>query len=162
MPANEPVQQGPYPLPVDPPDGPNQISAIAAWAASRLVMRFANTAARDAAVPAPVDGMLCTTGSGAGMRIWLVRSGTWQEMFAAVGPQLAVAGRRYGGDNPSITNATVVPYTFPAGASDYSGGVTAAASGQMSVPIAGWYHMVAGSSSMVRRSRSAPILPQRN
>lgn len=57
--ANEPIQGGPYPEPIDPPDGPGQMSAIVGWAAGRSVMRFASIAARDAALPIPVDGMVC-------------------------------------------------------------------------------------------------------
>ncbi len=57
--ANEPIQGGPYPDPSDPPDGPAQMSAIVAWIAGRSNMRFASTAARDAAIPSPVSGMSC-------------------------------------------------------------------------------------------------------
>ncbi len=60
-----------------------------------------------------------------------------------LGKQTAVAGRRYGGDNPSLANATVVPYPFTNGSSDYTGGVTAAANGGIAVPVAGWYSLVA-------------------
>lgn len=59
MPSTEPIQSGPYPVPADAPDGPTQMLAIVNWAASRTVMRFASTVARDAALPTPVDGMLC-------------------------------------------------------------------------------------------------------
>ncbi len=64
--ATEPIQGGPYPVPADPPDGPNQMSAIVTWAASRVVMRFASIAARTAALPAPTIGMLCHLASDGG------------------------------------------------------------------------------------------------
>ncbi len=59
MTTTEPIQGGPYPLPADSPDGPSQMSAIVAWAAGRLAMRFATATARDAAIPSPVVGMQC-------------------------------------------------------------------------------------------------------
>lgn len=71
--ATEPIQGLPYPLPSDAPDGPNQIKALADAVAPRLVMRFASTAARDAAIPSPIDGMECWTGTTRWARI----SGTW-------------------------------------------------------------------------------------
>lgn len=78
MTATEPIQGGPYPEPSDPPDGPNQMAALATWAAGRLVMRFASTTARDAAITSPVEGMVCQTGTGASLTEWTYRSGSWQ------------------------------------------------------------------------------------
>lgn len=56
----------PYPLTTEPADGAPQIEALAraidtdmAAVKSEGVLRFANAAARDAAIPAPVDGMVC-------------------------------------------------------------------------------------------------------
>lgn len=80
MSAVEPVQSGPYPTPTDAPDGPSQMAAIATWAAGRLWMRFASTAARDAAIAAPVEGMHCTTGTGATQQDWAYRGGTWRDI----------------------------------------------------------------------------------
>jgi len=77
MPATEPIQGGPYPEPSDTPDGPNQMAAITAWAAGRLVMRFASTITRDAAITSPVEGMVATTGTGATLVKWLYVSGAW-------------------------------------------------------------------------------------
>lgn len=56
--ATEPIQGGPYPAPADSPDGPSQMKGIVDWSAVRSVMRFASAAARDAAIPSPVSGMV--------------------------------------------------------------------------------------------------------
>jgi hypothetical protein len=77
--AHEPVQGLPYPEPVDPPDGPNQIADLARALADRLVMRFASVAARDEALPAPVDGMECWTGTGSTAQRWYRVAGVWVE-----------------------------------------------------------------------------------
>lgn len=96
--ANEPIQSGPYPVPIDPPDGPNQMSAIVSWAAGRLVMRFASTAARDAAIPSPTDGMECWTGTTRWARI----SGEWADVTPWTG-----AWTTY---TPTITGPATVNY----------------------------------------------------
>lgn len=79
--ATEPIQSGPYPVPADPPDGPNQMSAIVVWAAGRLNMRFASTAARDAAIPAPTAGMECTIGSGAAQVKYIHDGSAWRPLW---------------------------------------------------------------------------------
>jgi len=58
MTSFEPVQAGPYLAPSDPPDLANISKAVVDWAATRIVMRFASAAARAAAVPTPVEGMV--------------------------------------------------------------------------------------------------------
>lgn len=78
--ATEPIQGGPYPVPADPPDGPNQMSAIVTWAAPRTVMRFAGTTQRDAAITSAVDGMECWTGAGPTARRWVRFNGTWVDV----------------------------------------------------------------------------------
>lgn len=98
MTAFEPLQAGPYPEPTDPPDGPNQLAALAVWAAGRLVMRFATTTTRDAAITSPVEGMRCVTGSGATLTDWQYRSGAWRNVSAPL------AWTAY---TPSWTNVTV-------------------------------------------------------
>lgn len=80
MTAVEPVQAGPYPLPADAPDGPNQMAAIVVWAAGRLVMRFASTTARDSAIPAPTQGMIAVTGADAALVTWQYRNGAWRNV----------------------------------------------------------------------------------
>jgi len=58
MTSFEPVQAGPYLTPSDPPDLAGISKLIVDWAALRSNMRFASTAARDAAIPSPVEGMV--------------------------------------------------------------------------------------------------------
>jgi len=58
MTSFEPVQAGPYLAPSDPPDLANISKAIVDWAATRIVMRFASSTARAAAIPAPTEGMV--------------------------------------------------------------------------------------------------------
>jgi len=77
MTSFEPVQAGPYLLPSDPPDLANISKAVVDWAAPRGNMRFASTAARDAAIPSPVEGMECVTGTGAAMVKWLYFNAAW-------------------------------------------------------------------------------------
>lgn len=62
--ATTPLQALPYPSLSDPPNGPAQLQALAVAVEKQLVMRFATTAARDAAIPAPVEGMCAYIGSG--------------------------------------------------------------------------------------------------
>lgn len=80
MGATEPIQGGPYPEPDDAPDGPNQMAALATWAAGRLVMRFASTTARDDAITSPVEGMVAVTGTGTSLRWWVYVSGAWRDV----------------------------------------------------------------------------------
>lgn len=77
MPIEEPIQNLPAPINSDPPDGPTQIAAVNAAVVDRLNMRFASVAARDAALPNPVDGMEATTGSGPSAVKWIYVNGEW-------------------------------------------------------------------------------------
>lgn len=56
-----PILAWPLPAASDAPDGPAQMLALATAAEKYAVMRFASTIARDAAIPAPVNGMVCLT-----------------------------------------------------------------------------------------------------
>lgn len=82
--ATEPIQGGPYPVPGDAPDGPSQIKGVADWAATRLNMRFASTAARDAAIPTPVAGMECAIGSGVSQVKYIYTGTTWADLWVPV------------------------------------------------------------------------------
>ncbi|MFF5473321.1 hypothetical protein [Streptomyces achromogenes] len=48
----------PYPAPDDADNVPADLQALAEWASTRVGMRFADAAARNAAITAPVKGML--------------------------------------------------------------------------------------------------------
>ena len=80
MTSFEPVQAGPYLLPSDPPNLAQISKDISDWAAPRLNMRFATTAAREAAIPNPVVGMECVTGTGAAMVKWLYFNASWRDV----------------------------------------------------------------------------------
>lgn len=80
MPINEPIQQLPAPINSDPPDGPTQIAAVNAATVDRLNMRFASVAARDAALPNPVDGMEAMTGTGPSAVKWIYVNGRWRQL----------------------------------------------------------------------------------
>lgn len=84
MPTTEPIQAGPYYLPADPPDIPTATKGIVDWAARRLVMRFASTTARDAAITTPVEGEVAVTGTGASLVTWQYRDGGWKVMRAGM------------------------------------------------------------------------------
>lgn len=49
-----------YPDNTNQPAGPQQIANLAADADTKMMPRFANTAARNSAIPSPVVGMFCT------------------------------------------------------------------------------------------------------
>jgi len=103
MPATEPIQAGPYPVPSDAPDGPNQMSAIVAWTAGRLNMRFASTTTRDAAIPTPTEGMVAYTGTGAALTEWLYKNAAWQDTTFNARPVTGV--------NMALALATQTDYT---------------------------------------------------
>jgi len=112
--ATEPIQSGPYPVPGDAPDGPAQMLAIVAWAAGRLVMRFASTAARDAALPSPADGMVCYVA--ADKSIYARIDGAWVVLWrASTSPmvQRGIANVATGGITAGGAGAAAT-VTFPA------------------------------------------------
>lgn len=58
MPGTTPINALPYPVATtDAPNGPQQIQNLAVAADTRLVARFATTAARDSAITSPLNGM---------------------------------------------------------------------------------------------------------
>lgn len=79
--ATEPIQGGPYPVPADAPDGPSQLKGIVDWSAGRMNMRFASTAARDAAIPTPVAGMECAIGSGVSQVKYIYSGSAWVALW---------------------------------------------------------------------------------
>jgi hypothetical protein len=61
-----PIGGAPYPSGADTDNVPADMQALAVWASTRVTMRFADAAARDAAITSPVAGMvawLSTPGS---------------------------------------------------------------------------------------------------
>ena len=80
MPVDGP-QGIPAPTLLDPPDGPAQIAAANVATAQRLNMRFANTAARDAELPNPKEGMECFVGTGATAAKFLYWDDKWHPFY---------------------------------------------------------------------------------
>lgn len=72
---NSVITQTPMPEAIDPPDGASQMTNLTNNLERYAVGRFASTAARDSAIPAPVVGMLCyVTGTG----LMLYEAGAWK------------------------------------------------------------------------------------
>lgn len=70
-----------YPALTDSPNGPSQVQALANGVDTQVVPRFATTTARDAAITAPVAGMVCWTTTPAthwyySGTTWIVRGGS--------------------------------------------------------------------------------------
>src|SRR5690625_3353302 len=101
---NEPIQGGPYPLLSDAANVPNDIKKVVDWAAPKMNMTFNSTGERDAAAPSPVDGMVCTIGSGSAAEMQVYMDGDWRPIMTK-----AAAGRREGGQFtiPSATTTTI-------------------------------------------------------
>jgi hypothetical protein len=109
MTSFEPVQAGPYLTPSDPPDLAGITKLIVDWAAPRENMRFASTTARDAAIPVPVEGMECVTGTGAAMVKWLYFNAAWADVtvgaWTAYTPTWTAATT-----NPVLGNGTLTGF----------------------------------------------------
>lgn len=113
---NEPLQGGPYPNADDPPNVPNDMRLIVEWAASRSVMRFPSTSDRDTLLPSPVEGQLCATGAGTGLRIWLYANGGWRAIYGQQASPFRSGeiGISFGGSNTATAPVTFdPPYTGP-------------------------------------------------
>lgn len=115
MPIEEPIQNLPAPINSDPPDGPAQIAAVNAATVDRLNMRFASVAARDAALPNPVDGMEAVTGSGISAVKWIYINGEWVQVRSAIPQrQSGTASISYGGSSSATQTVTFpTPFTGP-------------------------------------------------
>ena len=128
---NEPIQGGPYPLLSDAANVPNDIKKVVDWAAPKMNMTFNSAGERDAAVPSPVDGMVCTIGSGNSAEMQVYMDGAWRPITTK-----AAAGRREGGavtlPSTTLVDVAVGPVAWTLG------GVTASGNG-LQVPVSGLY-----------------------
>lgn len=97
---NTTLQPLPYPALSDPANGPAALQALAQAAESRLVMRFASATARDAAVTAPVEGMVCWVTSD--YTLYLYQTGRWNALGSIAGGATA-------------PDATATPDSYPYG-----------------------------------------------
>lgn len=78
----------PYPALADPPNGPAQIQALAAWVDDKCIPRFANTAERDQKIQAPVAGQTCFINEA--NRLQIYATGTWLDIFVPLSNTKAV------------------------------------------------------------------------
>jgi hypothetical protein len=77
-----PIGAAPFPAGSDADNVPADVQALAVWASTRTVMRFADAAARDAAVTSPVAGMfawLDTPGS-----VTVRTASAWRTLWSAL------------------------------------------------------------------------------
>lgn len=86
--ATTTIQPLPYPAPGDSPDVPRDLKALAEAVEGRTVMRFASTAARDAALPSGkrVAGMHAYIEAENGVYVW--GGGAWMPSWAAAPTQI--------------------------------------------------------------------------
>lgn len=77
-----PIGAAPFPAGTDADNVPADLEALAVWASTRVTMRFADAAARDAAVTSPVAGMVAwldTPGS-----VTIRTASTWRTLWSAL------------------------------------------------------------------------------
>lgn len=75
MSTTSPINGLPIPDDDSPNDPPIHFQAFSDVLDSRIVPRFTSVAARDSAITAPVNGMMCWTADVSG--VWLYRSSAW-------------------------------------------------------------------------------------
>lgn len=132
--ANEPIQGGPYPVQSDAANVPSDIRNVVDWAAPKLNMTFATEGERDALIPAPSDGMMCTIGSGSAAEAQVYIDGAWRPIMTK-----AVAGRRQGSSGDEIVSNEWVSMN-PGPVAWLYGGVVASGNG-LQVPVDGLYSL---------------------
>lgn len=121
-----PIQALPYPGGADAPAGPAQIKALAEAVETRLVMRFASTAARDAALPvgSRIAGMLAWVDADQTYYVWSTNgTASWRVMWrdtAWTTVQTQTASRplieaRMAADGQSVTLHVNGPLAIPTG-----------------------------------------------
>ncbi|GMA26214.1 hypothetical protein GCM10025864_39730 [Luteimicrobium album] len=60
---------------------PDTLAAMYNFLLNRAIPRFATTTARDAALPSPTDGMVCVTGTGTSLVVWIQQAGAWKTLW---------------------------------------------------------------------------------
>jgi hypothetical protein len=98
--AATPIAALPYPALTDTPNGPAQILSLASAIDGQVVPRFATTGARDAAITAPVAGMVCWTTTPP--MHWYYSGSVWVQ--APIGPKELA----YAEINASSANFTTI------------------------------------------------------
>lgn len=85
MAGTTPLIGAPYPFGSDNVVDLLSVDDFALYAEKYVNMRFASTAARDAAIPVPDAGMQCAVGTGTSMEIYLYTGAAWQSVYSAGG-----------------------------------------------------------------------------
>jgi hypothetical protein len=125
--ANTLIASLPYPALGDSPNGPAQIQALATAADSQVVPRYATTAARDAAITAPVAGQVCWTTTPA--THWYYSGAAW----VIAGGSTWARCRLRRAANQSIPNNVSTTFTWDTEDQD-SGGYITVSSTTITIP----------------------------
>ncbi|MGY0485675.1 hypothetical protein [Streptomyces sp. WG-D5] len=142
-----PVSSLPYPQATDPADLPAHLKALADAADGRLVMRFPDTATRDAKLPAPVAGMVAWIGTPGRM---MYHTGT------AWVPIAPVPVYRVNVDDGDTASTSYVETLSNAGGDPMAATFTVPASGQVIVTVGSYIRSSAsGTSYMSANIRNA-------
>ncbi|WP_306318389.1 MULTISPECIES: hypothetical protein [unclassified Streptomyces] len=149
-----PISSLPYPQATDPADLPTHLKALADTADARLVMRFPDTATRDAKLPAPVAGMIAWIGTPG--RMMYYTGTTWV-------PLAPVPVYRVNVDDGDTTSTTYVETLANAGGDPMAATFTVPASGQIIVTVGSYIRSTASYSSYmsanIRNSSNTVVLP---
>jgi hypothetical protein len=85
MAGTTPLTGAPYPFGSDSVVDLLSVDDFALYIEKYVNMRFASTAARDAAIPIPDAGMQCVVGTGTSLEIFVYTGAAWQSMYSAGG-----------------------------------------------------------------------------
>ncbi|MFC8732189.1 hypothetical protein ACFT5B_07005 [Luteimicrobium sp. NPDC057192] len=147
MPQPEPIQGFPKPLFTDSPNVPTNLSDMYDFLLSRAIPRFPlGTSQRDAALPSPVDGMECVTGTGTATTFWKRKNGAWVASTETV----TVAASDFFAPASGLTIAS--------GSVEVIGGKSL--SWQLQLTNSGGPSLTSGSQSVVLGSVKAPYMPR--
>jgi len=81
MPQSDPRQGATFlPLYTETYQIPDTLAAMYNFLLDRVVEQFATTTARDAAIPSPTDQMVCATGTGTAVTVWIYAGG-WKVLW---------------------------------------------------------------------------------
>ncbi|MEU6573299.1 hypothetical protein [Streptomyces sp. NPDC046805] len=149
-----PLSSLPYPQATDPADLPAHLKALADALDGRTVLRFADAAARDAKVTAPVAGMLAWIGTPG--RLMYYTGSAWV-------PAAPTPAYKINVDAGDTTSTTYVETLNNAVGDPMAASFTAPASGQVLVTVGGYlWSSASGSSSYmsanIRNSANTVVL----
>lgn len=85
MAGTTPLTGAPYPFGSDNVVDLLSVDDFALYIEKYVNMRFASTAARDAAIPVPDAGMQCVVGTGTSLEVFIYTGAAWQSVYSAGG-----------------------------------------------------------------------------